>query len=651
MQRRTWQSWDASAGRRTCVPFVLFALAICGCHSLAGRAKLNSEDDSNRYYVGQATQIAYPTSNEPLANDAFAEEPHRLRNFDHAQIRDVSLAEAIYVALHNSQIVRSSAQFLSPNNPLLSNPEAMPSRYDPAIQESGVLFGQRGVEAALSEFDAQFTTSTLWGHNETITNNAFTSGGLTPGDTLLEDTGVFNAEISKRFAGGGQAAFSHNWNYSLNNSPGRLFGSVYEGSVRAEFRQPLLAGAGTDYTRIAGPVSESIQGVTGVGQGVLIARIANDQALADFEQAVHGLLRDIETEYWRLHVSYRTYDSQITSRNEALRLWRDTESRALAGGAGAGLAAEAEARETYYRLRGQADAALDGLYAAEAQLRRLLGLSVSDGEILRPVDEPVSADYLPDWKEHLKQALARRPELRRQKWSIKSLELQLRAAKSLNRPRLDFVSSYQVNGFGDDLLGDPADGVTTNNLGNAYDTLAGNNQTGWNLGLQFSMPVGRRYAHAQVRQFELRLTKARAALKEQEIEISHEVAAVFRDLDRTYLALQNSAEQLQAARDRHAALKSQFERDSIRTPAREVFRAREGVAQAEIALASSLAEYNVALMNLHYRTGQLLEYDGIVLTEGPWPGAAYGEADRHATERTSAFQSLFLHDSTETLAQ
>ncbi|MFO1096581.1 MAG: TolC family protein, partial [Planctomycetaceae bacterium] len=458
-------------------------VAFCGCRKLRSHVWIDGDVETARYYVGQATQIAYPAVNDSPPPQAYAQDPHRLRNLATDNVRDLTLAEAIFTALTNSQSIRSSAQFLSPNNPLLNSPDFVHSRYDPAIQESGVLFGQRGVEAALSEFDAQFTTSMLWGHNETISNNAFTSGGLAPGDTLKEDTGVFNSELSKRFAGGGQMSFSHNWNYSLNNSPGRLFGSVYEGNAKAEFRQPLLAGSGTEYTRIAGPISDSIQGVTGVGQGVLIARINNDMALADFEQSVHTLLRDIETQYWQLYLAYQTYHSQVAARDAALDMWRQIQSKADVGGAGAGLAAEAEARDTYYRLRGQAEAALDGLYATEAELRRLLGLSVNDGEILRPLDEPATANVLPDWTQQLSAAFARRPELRRQKWSIKSLELQLRAAKVLTQPRLDFVSGYQVNGFGDDLMGNPNDGVTTKRLGSAYDTLLRNQQTGWNLGL------------------------------------------------------------------------------------------------------------------------------------------------------------------------
>ncbi len=40
---------------------------------------------------------------------------------------------------------------------------------------------------------------------------------------------------------------------------------------------------------------------------------------------------------------------------------------------------------------------------------------------------------------------------------IRSLELQLKAAKNLSRPRLDFVSQYRINGFGDNLLGEEDD--------------------------------------------------------------------------------------------------------------------------------------------------------------------------------------------------
>src|SRR4029077_19629889 len=79
-------------------------------------------------------------------------------------------------------------------------------------------------------------------------------------------------------------------------------------------------------------------------------------------------------------------------------------------------------------------------------------MSSADGRIIRPKDDPNTGEYLPDWNLCLAEALTRREELRREKWNVKSLELQLRAAKSLAHPQLNFISSYQINGFGNNLF-------------------------------------------------------------------------------------------------------------------------------------------------------------------------------------------------------
>ena len=64
--------------------------------------------------------------------------------------------------------------------------------------------------------------------------------------------------------------------------------------------------------------------------------------------------------------------------------------------------------------------------------------------MIRPADEPIASEIVPDWKSSLTEALTERLELRKQKWNIKSLELQLKAARSLTKPRLDFISRYQI---------------------------------------------------------------------------------------------------------------------------------------------------------------------------------------------------------------
>ena len=112
-----------------------------------------------------------------------------------------------------------------------------------------MLFGGRGVEAALADFDAQLTTSMTWGKDERLQNNPFFGG--TPGGTLTEDTGVFRNQLSKTFGAGGAFTVANDWNYSGTNVANQLFPSSYTGNIRAEFRQPLWAGAGTRFTRTA----------------------------------------------------------------------------------------------------------------------------------------------------------------------------------------------------------------------------------------------------------------------------------------------------------------------------------------------------------------------------------------------------------------
>lgn len=66
-----------------------------------------------------------------------------------------------------------------------------------------------------------------------------------------------------------------------------------------------------------------------------------------------------------------------------------------------------------------------------------MGISSSDGRLIRPSDEPTTARISFDWQQSLVEALSRSAELRKQKWRVKQRELELTAAKNLLLPRLD----------------------------------------------------------------------------------------------------------------------------------------------------------------------------------------------------------------------
>jgi len=622
---------------------VLLAGAVCGCYG--SRKGLHYLGDADlQYYKDVATQIEYPAVEEESASEVMATDaPRRIRHPRKDEIWDMPLAEALQIALQNSAIIRERDQFLSSRNPLLTNPEASASVYDPAIQETEVRVGNRGIEAALSDFDAQFATSMLWGRNEQVQNNLFLSGGLPPGATLSDETAAFQSRLQKQFADSGSFALIHNWNYSLNNVPSRLFGSVYEGNVRAEYRRPLLQGAGAEFTRIAGPGGSTS---LGVNQGVVISRINSDISIADFELSVQNLMRDVEAAYWDLSLAYRAYHSEVIALRSALGTWREVKARLDEGLPGGSAADEAQGRDNYFESRARTEATLADIYSSEGQLRRLIGLAVNDGRVIRPCDEPTMAEFVPDWHMSLAEALTRRVELRRQKWQIKSLELQLKAARSLTRPELDFVSGYQVNGFGDRLFSEnDNDGVTAQGLHSGYETLLQGNQTGWNLGFEFRMPIGFRAAHAQVRNLELRLARARAALAAQELEISHELSNAFQSLDRWYEAAETNFNRRRAAEARVKAFEVEYE--AGRTSLDLLLRAQISLANAEVTYFSSLAEYNKAIADIHHRKGTLLEHNNVQISEGLWDPEAYTEALRRAWARSHAFDNDHLRTEPE----
>lgn len=614
---------------------VLIALFLAGCSPKLAKDLHYLGDADLNYYKDQATQVAYAHEHEPVPDEVTrTDRPRLLNDRRHDEIWDMTLTEAIHTALANNRIIRTNNEFLATT---VNNQS--PSIYDSAIQETGVLFGGRGVEAALADFDAQFSTSMIWGRDEQIQNGVFNG---VPGGTLVTETGFFDSAISKQFANGDTFSVSHAWDYLGTNQQGVMFPSAYRGNVQAQYRHPLLAGSGSEFTRIAGPINPNFGAITGVSQGVLIARINNDITLAQFENSVRNMLLDVEVVYWDLYLAYRNWDTAVAARNSALRTWRDAKARLDVGGsANFEPADEAQARDQYFATRASAETAQSRVYSTEVRLRRLIGLPVNDGRIIRPVDEPTSAQFVPDWYTSLTEAMTERVELRQQKWTIKSFELQLLAARSLTKPRLDFVSSYNVNGFGDELIDyNDNDGITPAGAESAYGTLTNGDQTGWTMGLQFSMPIGFRQALAQVRNYELRLTKAREVLAVLEQDISHELATAFQELALQYQTAATNFDRVRAARQRVELFQAKVDRGVLTYD--ELLRAQASLADAEVAYFTSLVGYNQAIADVHFRKGTILTHNNVFLAEGEWVPNAYDDAKRRADARSHALPADWM---------
>ena len=526
----------------------------------------------------------------------------------------LTVTDAVRESMQNATIFRTAGTYLSTANPILLNPQAVNTVYDRSVAQTGVLFGQRSVSAARSDFDPRFGTTSNWYHDEQVQNNQFLSGGLLPGATLSSDTTAFQMRLDKQLMSGGTVGLVQDWNYDANNVTQRLFQSAYIGQARAEFRQPMLAGAGKDFNKIAGPNSQN--GITGVQQGIVIASINEQMSELDTHQALNSMLREVEFQYWQYRAAWEQKEQAERLLNAVKETAEIVEERSRAGGVGGGQSSVARFQDIVMTTEIDYRDAVANLQNQEGNLRRMIGWDLNASNEILPVSEPSSAPLVLDADECLGEAYSFRPELQRSQAQIRSLQLQAQAARSLRKPRLDLVANYHVNGFGDHLIADTNfDGKTPQGYNNATGSLLRGDQKGWQMGFEFLYPIGSRLARTQQSNLEFQVARANAILKEQEREISHEIAASIRNLDRVSFAVQTNQQRVDLAQRRMDAVTVEYETKGTPDLLVDLVTSQQTLATAKRALSSSLSEYMVAQTDLLYRTGTLNEQHEIRIAD------------------------------------
>jgi outer membrane protein TolC len=613
------------------VSFITGLLALAavaaGCHS---RNVFLAEGD-RFHFESMATQIDYPEVNVETRPDLLAAPPpNSVRRCEPAQSWPLTLCEAIQLTLANSRVIRDAG------GRVVSSPGTVATVYDTAIVETDP---QLGVETALSQFDALFSSGVSWQRQDHQVESPFL-GGLPPGFTLLDllggkvpptlsvlkdDSAAFFAEIDKCAATGTQFSLRSDVLYDKTNAFFGLSPAEYDAYVTAQVRQPLLQGAGIEFNRIAGPKAQP-----GVYNGVLLARINTDVTLADFEASVLDLLFQVEQAYWELYFSYRDLDAKIAARDAALETWRVIQKKYEAGTADD--EQEARAREQFYLFDAQVINATNGVasgngpvllqggvYGNERRLRSLMGLPANDCRLIRPADEPTTAEAVFNWSDSVQQAFWRRVELRRQKWVIKRREMELTASKNFLQGRLDLVAQYRWRGMGPDVLGSENSAVE--------EILDGHYQD-WQLGVQYSTPVGNRPGHAAVRNAELQVARERARYRELELEILDDASRAFGEVDRAYAVTRSSCNRVQAAHRQLEEVRKKYDAGTV--PVDFLLDAQQRVADADSLYHRSLVDYTLSLAKVNRSRGTLLDYYDVALTEGPWCDEAYASAAKQA---------------------
>ncbi len=630
---------------------------LTGCHPT--QPFYVGETGDLAHYIDTATRIEYPDLKcdaLPEASETLA--PYTVDNHEYTHL-DLTLEECIAYALVNTKLVRavpgSNQQSGDIAATILSSPSSqLTTAYDPAItsstantqaqvvdqngnrvQNRGATRANQvgGVEDALSEFDAQF--SSFVGYNTTDRPRNVGAGNIFNPQFFQANDATGQAAISKRTATGGVVTARSQTIYSLNNiqspSVGRQTPSDYTQILEAQIQHPLMRGRGTLMNRIP----------------VVLARMNEDISLGQYEERIRNLVKEVEMAYWDLYCSYWNVETAKIARDSALQVWRTADAKYQAGQGQVYAVAQAAAQ--YYSFDAALKAALvganlpgsdPGVYGRERRLRHLMGWAPTDGRLIRPSDRPTEALLEFDWCTIQGEALTRNIDLRQQKWLLKQRELELMSAKNQILPDVNISALYRWLGVGDSW-GSRSGSLQRFPTGSqsAIDSLVGGDFQEAALRLEFTPNAfGSRRQLALIRNTQLSLARETEVLHEKEIALMHRLSEDISLLSSHYEQLVLKLSQWTASERDAKSWNDRFliGDQNLDQVLDNLLRAQERRARAQQDYYRAVCEYNKSIVQIHLLKGSLLEYNNICLQEGPWPEKAYWDATEHARRRDAA---------------
>ncbi len=553
----------------------LVAVAICGSVVLGSSAIIDSSQPAHAqepwrfiFPEQRRMEIRHP-SRLPRARLPELPPPPTVAdpNWD-VPPRELSLDEAIRTALEHSEVVR-----------VLAGAGATSSGrtiYDPAVTNTAI-------DQARGRFDPAVDVRNSFNRRES-------PGGIDPDDPSRTISGVPPKEdylmsmgLSKATVTGGSLNLGVTANPTRISTPGLPLNPQTSSSVDLSLTQPLLQGGGFRSNLVP----------------IVLARIDTERSFFQLKGSVQQLVRGVIEAYWAL-VFARTnlwvVQQQVKQGEQALLVAR------VRLGAGRTDSAEVEqARSVLANFRASEVAAEANLLQREAALRNILGLPPSGPLRIVPVTPPNTQRLAVDWDGVVRLAEEYRPDLIELKLILEADQQRLLLARNQALPRVDATALYRWNG----LEGRTPDRRIVSTRPGEF--------TSWQLGINFSVPLGLRQSRAELRQQELIIMRDRANLQQGLHNATHTLAVSYRNLAQYYDQYQAFKVASQASRINYILQKANYEAN--RTIYLNVLQAITSWGSARSAETQALTQYNTELANLELQTGAILETHGVGFIE------------------------------------
>ena len=424
----------------------------------------------------------------------------------------------------------------------------------------------------------------------TLTGSSFTS----------KDTGSL-VELSKTTPQSTQLAIS--WEYDKESTDDRSAGlsPEWEHRLSLEIRQPLLRGAW------AGRPAESVRQ----------AKLNQEVARIRFQAAVIDEVQKVLKLYWDQVLEQQTVAVYTRALGLAKDIERDAREKVRVGTLARLEAAQAKVAVEQRRdrlLRSQAR-----LITSAVALSNSIGSTGTQANtgFYTLTDTPKVLEVEGSYEQSIHQALEQRPEIRAQKLEIEALEAALAQAKNGVLPDLAVVGGVQFRGLAGNVRGDlDADSsfdFLEGDSSDAFDRIDSGEDRTYGIGIELNFSLGNNVAQAKLGRVRTKLINARTVLKQLQQTVINNVRSAFSNLENAGTRLEITRVTARQAKKNLEAVREKAQYGYA--PIRDVLDAQLDLENAELAIARSITDYQLAFTELYWSRGGLLRLYGITFND------------------------------------
>ncbi|PNU18916.1 hypothetical protein C2E25_15245 [Geothermobacter hydrogeniphilus] len=392
------------------------------------------------------------------------------------------------------------------------------------------------------------------------------------------DTRDFNLSLTQVFSPGTEVSlFYNNRRQNLFTEPKPAINPEYDTELGFSLTQPLLKNFGRTVTE----------------QTILFAAKDREVSIEELRRVALDLLMEVRSTYFNVLRARDDLAYRSTSVKLARTILEENRARVAAG-----VLPPVEVLEAEVGVQSRERDRLDAERAYHDVLDQL-ALLLNRTTIPRVAEDRLGQPEIEtDEGRAFRTALKKRPELQALLRQSEKLEIEQEINRNQTLPALDLQASYSHKGVGQ-------------NYNDSVDFMPRTDLRNWQIGLNFSYPLGNRAAREELNRTRLKLKSRHAAIGQLQTRLRKEIRQAIRLLEVSRAKISAATIERQLAEEKLRILVGRKNVGLATT--RDLLEGEEDLARARTNQIAALADYNIALSGYYRATGELLAKEGIRL--------------------------------------